>query len=475
MSLVIATGELSSRQGLEWALLIQSVGFIIALVLIAQMTKEKRRPSNIFAWSLLLIFVPVAGVPLYLVFGGRKIRRLVRKKLEIQRLAAQVAREEGLPRTGFFGESSVSSGNSVTFLEDGVSAYRTLCEQIALAQESIYITTYILGRDGIGRDLIHRLAGRAKGGVKVRLLIDALGSLGQGGSHCKPLRDAGGEVARFIPLIPLNTRTSANLRNHRKIAIFDDRRALVGGQNLDGRFMAAFDHPRLFTDFGMLIEGPAVGALLRVFAGDWIFASGQPIESFREHFTRVPEECGDRVIDVISSGPDVEGDPLWERIITLVQEAERSITIVTPYFIPDEVLLQSLIIKAHRGRHVQLIVPERSNHKVVDIARNHYLRLLNAQGVEVLFFRPRMLHAKLIIVDDKIALSGSANIDLRSLFVNFEIGFAHTSLKDLEMFRGWLKERVLPHCVRYCDSIRSSNRKIRLLAENMAHLITPLL
>lgn len=461
--------------GWGWALLVQAVGFIVAVFLILRMANERRQPSNIFAWSLLLIFAPVIGVPLYLVFGGRKIRRLTRRKLEIQLMAARVAREESLPNHDLQYGFSVFSGNRVTFLKDGVQAYRELCEQIASASHSIHIMTYILGRDNIGRDILLRLADRAREGVKVRLLVDALGSLRQCGRFCNPLREAGGEVGRFIPLVPLSTRTSANLRNHRKIAIFDGRRVIVGGQNIDGRFLADYDHPALFTDFGSLIEGPAVSAFNQLFVGDWAFATGKSIEDFRDIFASTVNPCGESHLQIVASGPDVEGDPLWEQIIAYVQEAQKEVTIVTPYFIPDEVLLQSLIIKAHRGRRIRIIVPERSNHPVVDLARNHYLRRLSANGAEVLFYRPRMLHAKLILVDNQVALTGSANIDLRSLFVNFEVAVVHSSQRDVDALTNWVSSHVLPHCIRYKEHRRSGNRRSRLLAEDLAHLITPLL
>lgn len=475
MEPIIASTE-PARQGLQLALLLlQSAAFIAAVAIILRMAVEKRTPSNIFAWSLLLIFLPLLGVPLYLLFGGRKVRRLVRKKLEIQRLAMRAARQSGLPSEGVEDGGGCFEGNRVTLLPDGVEAYNTLCDEIERAQESIHITTYILGGDGIARDIVRRLAAAARRGVTVRLLIDALGSLGHGGRFCEPLRRAGGEVARFIPLLPLSTGTSANLRNHRKIAIFDNSRAIVGGQNIDGRFLGTHNHPRLFTDLSVLVEGPALAPLIRAFVGDWIFASGQDVQQFRSCFGKSQEAAGDSTLEIIASGPDVDGDPLYERIVTLVQELRRELTIITPYFIPDEVILRSLIIKAHAGRRVRIIIPESSNHRIVDLARNHFLRQLNSEGVEVLFYRKRMMHAKLLLVDGEVALTGSANIDPRSLFVNFEIGVVHRSKGDVDMLESWVREQLLPHCVRYKENRRSRTSRTRLFAENLAHLLTPLL
>lgn len=475
MVLGLASTESTGGSGSGLLLLVQSVAYIAAIASILRMAVEKRTPSNIFAWSLLLLFVPLLGVPLYWLFGGRKVRRLVREKLAIQRMADRVSREAGLPISDMRDGVGTFEGNRVTVLRDGVDTFNQLADEIETARESIHITTYILGGDAIARDIVTRLAEAARRGVQVRLLIDALGSLGQGGRFCDPLRKAGGEVARFIPLLPLSTKTSANLRNHRKIAIFDGGRAVVGGQNLDGRFLATYDNPRLFSDMSVLVEGPAVAGLTRAFVGDWVFASGQDAVAFRPFFGKAPAPSGPSTLEVISSGPDVEGDPLYERIVTMVQEAREEITLLTPYFIPDEVILRSLIIKAHNNRRVRVIVPESSNHPLADLARNHFLRELSENGTEVLFYRKRMMHAKLILVDGAQALTGSANIDPRSLFVNFEIGLVHTSREDIEALTAWVDKEVLPHCVRYKENRRSRTSRFRLLGEKLAHLVTPLL
>ncbi|HNX05879.1 MAG TPA: phospholipase D-like domain-containing protein, partial [Opitutales bacterium] len=270
-------------------------------------------------------------------------------------------------------------------------------------------------------------------------------------------------------------RRDFNFRNHRKIAVFDSRRAIVGGQNMDRRFLSPRDSRRLFADLGIVVEGPAVAALTRVFAGDWAFASGEDVSEVLPESLPSTLNAGPSALEVIPSGPDVDGDYLWEKIITLVQEARDSVTIVTPYFIPDEVLFRSLIIRAHNGTKVRIVVPESSNHPIVDLARNRYLRQMSQQGIEILLFRRKMLHAKLILVDGTHAVSGSANIDPRSFFVNFEIGIVHSSPADIAAFEGWLDGHILPHCIEFHASPKSREGTFRLLGENLAHLFTPLL
>ena len=448
------------------------LGFILALLIIGRMILEKRQPSNIFTWSLLVFLVPVIGVPLYLVFGGRKSRRLAARKREIFQIADRIARQTG-------GEAKSSPGgghfekNNFFLLEDGVLTCRALLEEIKQAQTSINIMTYILGRDATGSRIVELLAERARDGLTVRLLMDGLGSFGSGRSFVQGIRDAGGSVARFMPVLPLQTHTSANLRNHRKIAIFDNERAIVGGQNLDNRFLDFEETNTLFLDFSAIIEGPVVSGLNQIFLTDWAYAAKVSPHEFEEIFAHRPPPSGDSSIEIIASGPDVEGDPLWSTVITMVQECRETITIITPYFIPDEVLFRSLMVKAHNGRKVKIILPEHSNHALADLARNHFIRQLHASGADIRFHQKGVVHAKLMIVDE-CALIGSANIDLRSLFVNFEIGLLHRTPGDVRAFQAWVG-RVEADCLSFADTRRVKSTRPQRLAEDFAHLLIPLL
>lgn len=451
------------------------IGFILGLLIIGRMINEKREPSNIFAWSLLILFLPVVGVPLYFLFGGRKSRRLVRRKTAISLLAREVMESSLTERENRAARTQAREGNRFQLLPSGPDTFRELCRQIDLAQQSISIMTYILGEDEPGRQVVQRLAARAREGVQVRLLLDALGSFPRRWSPTlRRLKVSNGQVSFFMPMLPLQTATSANLRNHRKIALFDWSRAVLGGQNLDARFMGPRPDHRMFHDFSALIEGPAVSTLNQVFVADWVFASEEPVEELREALGVVPPVCGESALDIISSGPDVDGDPLWEKVISMVQESRREITIVTPYFIPDEVLYRSLIVKSHSGRRVRLIVPARSNQALVDLARNHYLRGLHAAGVEVLLYHSGMIHAKLILVDGIEALIGSANIDPRSFFVNFEIGVVLSRQADVQALENWVAAS-LGDCHRFADDPRSRVGRTRSRAEDFAHLLVPLL
>jgi cardiolipin synthase len=187
----------------------------------------------------------------------------------------------------------------------------------------------------------------------------------------------------------------------------------------------------------------------------------------------VVEPRGQSELQVIASGPDVPGDPLYEGIVAMIQEAKQSICVITPYFIPDDVLLRSLIVKARAGRAVTLIVPVKSNHPITDFARRHYTRELRQAGGKILCYPYGMMHSKAILVDDRIAQIGSANFDLRSLFVNFELGVLLHSRDDVRHLREWAD--VLEHrCVPLVD--RAKNRTVLGgIAEDLSRLLAPLL
>ncbi len=455
-------------------------GFVLALLIIRRVFAEKRNPSNFFAWFFIIVFFPLIGVPLYFMFGGRKSRKSARIKRQIAEQARSLAADQNDndPRAhdilALDAGGTVTTGNHFELLEDGEVAFARLCTEIETAKDSIHIATYILSKDATGRHIVDLLEKRAREGIQVRLLLDSLGCWNQTRHARHRIRKAGGQVAMFMPVLPIQTQTSSNLRNHRKIAIFDNYRAITGGQNIDMRFLGADFAEDRFVDFSVVTQGPAVAYLNRTFLADWAFAAKESPAKFQEQLRYRPEEAGDSTIEVIASGPDVESDPLWEQILRIIQEFRQSLTIITPYFIPDEVLFRSLIVKAHTGRHIRLVLPLRSNHKSADIARYHYLRQLDAAGVEILFYTPRMLHGKLILADGQVGLIGSANIDVRSLFVNFEIALLHYSREDIAKLEGWA-ETIIRDSIHYKEAVKNKDFMPSKFMQDFVHLLAPLL
>lgn len=459
--------------------LLTVVGFLLAFFAIARLMSERKQPGNTFAWLFAIAFVPYIGVPLYLMFGGRKLKRLAARKAQLCPVIPGAPRA---PSSGKFaarvltlnGACPPVGGNRVSFLTSGEESFERLEYGILHAKESIHLMTFILGRDVVGKRIVRLLAQRAREGVKVRLLLDGLGCFLSAGRFCNPIREAGGEVVRFMPVMPLQTPHSANLRNHRKIAIFDHRVAALGGRNLAVEYMGPHILKRRWRDFGGVVEGPAVRLLDEIFLADWAFASGQSLAALQKELpAEAPAPVGTSEMQIVASGPDVSGDPLYEGILSLVQQAERSVWIVTPYFIPDEVLFRSLQVQARAGIDVRLVVPAKSNHPITDLARRHYLRLLHAAGVKVLFYGPGMIHAKMLLVDGETGLFGSANMDLRSLFLNFEVGAVTYSPTEGHAISAWMQE-IFAHS-RPMPAPRREQRVIPTISEELARLLAPLL
>ncbi|MDR1497406.1 MAG: phospholipase D-like domain-containing protein [Puniceicoccales bacterium] len=449
-----------------------ALGFIMAFAVGMTMLKQRRRQSNIIAWTFFTLLFPVIGLLSFLLFGGRKLRRTAATKRTINRIAGIITRSGGGPPT----PSAPEGGNGITLLDDkdGIATWKALCAEIAAAKTSIHITTYLLGHDETGTEIVRLLSARAREGVQVRLLVDALGSLGVRWRLCDPLIKAGGHVCRFLPVIPFPRQGSANLRNHRKMAVFDGQTAIVGGQNLALEYIGPAPHKGRFRDFSARISGPAVAELTRIFLSDWCFASGESPERHREQLRFRPEPAGAVRIEIVSSGPDEPDDPLWERFIALIQECRKEVTLITPYFVPDETLFRSLLLKIRSGRKVRLILPARSDHPFLDLARRPYLRVLHKAGADVRFHQKRMLHGKLFIVDNSIGVIGSANLDMRSLFVNFEVATFVYSPNTMRRFR-LLSESIAAETLPYAGSkMEARNWRNRAL-EALAHMVGPLL
>ncbi len=272
-----------------------------------------------------------------------------------------------------------------------------------------------------------------------------------------------------MPVFHVPLRGRANLRNHRKLIVVNGRTCLTGGMNLALPSMGPPETSRLWRDFAAVVEGPVVADLEALFASDWTFATGSEPES-EPGSTIDPPGSGSATAQIVASGPDVPGDPLYESLLALIFGARQRIWIVTPYFVPDEMLARALNLAARRGVNVRLIVPIRSNHLSADLARASYLRDLHNAGGRVLLYTPEMLHAKVVIFDEQLAIIGSANMDMRSLFLNYEVALFVWSAEEVEHVAAWAM-----------GLMAYTHRELPVpawpveLAENVVRLLSPLL
>jgi len=413
-------------------------GYVFAFFLIPRIILERRHPSATLAWMLGIALLPLVGVPLYFLIGVRRIRRNIRAKIAtvgsaVSSLSHRLRPEE-LPaaiaeRCGRVliaaGTPPPTEGNRFIVLRTGNEAYEAVLSLIGSAKDHLHAQFFILDVDPVGRRFIQALAARAREGIRVRLLLDAVGSWRALRRTVRPLRDAGGEVEAFMPAFPLHRRWSAHLRNHRKLLIADGRKAFTGGMNIGKKYMGPRSAKEQWRDVAAVIEGPALPDLQALFLDDWAFSTGEtlpegvlfpPPARFGEGD---PPPCA---LQVAASGPDRATRPIYEGVFAAFTAARRRLWIETPYFVPDEGIGAALRNAALRGVDVRLIVPGTSDLRIVTLAGRSYFDEMMAAGIRIFLYRPTNLHSKVLVVDDGIGVIGSPNVDIRSFFLNFELG-----------------------------------------------------
>lgn len=400
-----------------------------ALACLPLVLLRRKEPAATVAWVLVLVFLPLVGVVLFWFFGNDRVRRPARDKaqarneVESQLRALEMARtippgpnlrdDAGLMRlAAAVGRKSPVSGNELDFFVDAESTYAAQLEAIEAATDHVHLAFYIFGADATGRRFLQALIRACERGVRVRLLYDGFGSRGIGRRFLRPLSKAGGHVAAFLPLDPIRRASTVNFRNHRKVLIVDGHIGFMGGINIGDMFLP-------WRDLHMRVQGPAVHQLQEVFAGDWYFATRYHMAD--PCFFPKPPGRGSSVLQVIHSGPDQTTQNLHRLYFAAIATARHSVWIMTPYFVPDPGLRVALQTAAMRGVEVVLILPSRSNHGVTFHAgRSFYDELLQV-GVSIRENRGEFSHAKAMVVDGRFATVGSANLDVRSFRLNFEV------------------------------------------------------
>lgn len=402
----------------------------------AVLNKSDTRAAT--AWVGLIWLVPFVGAALYLFLGINRIQRRAKGLRpggtthsvpleEAPRSPADLDRELGTDRARLIELARVVGkvtrrpllvGNSVHPLVDGDEAYPAMLDAIRNARESISFISYIFEPSGIGAEFVDALAEATARGVDVRVLIDDVGTRYARPRIDRVLRKRGVPVAKFLPALLPRSFTHFNLRNHCKIMVVDGRIGFTGGMNIRRGCLLA-THPRYPTmDLHFRVLGPVVSQLQETFVADWAFTSGEKLEGSRWFPELEPE--GMVLARGITDGPDQNIDKLHWVFLAAIGAARRSIHIMTPYFLPDRVLLKALHLAAHRGVEVDIIVPEKGNLPVVGWAMwGHYRQVLQ-NGIRLWLTPPPFDHSKLFVVDGYWSSIGSSNWDPRSLRLNFE-------------------------------------------------------
>ena len=424
-----------------------TIAAVLLYIITSHVMRQRRHPTAAIAWVLFILLVPYVALPAFWTFGSRKQARprntaqhltppAPSDPLADSAWAVQTALALGQPEPAAFDDLHLHA--------DGSAALHALWQTLEGAEHSIDLCTFLIGRDAVGYDLIARLCGKARTGVRVRLMIDGLGRIMAGSPSLAPLVAVGGEVTRFVPPLhsPLKGRT--NLRDHRKMVIADAAHASArlwsGGRNLASEYFEGAPGTPAWRDLSFDLRGAVVAQAHQLFEHDWAFANGQRLAHTPADANAPAAAAG---AQLVASGPDQVDDTVYALLVTAAYRARRRIAIITPYFVPDAALLMALCMAARRGVLVDLLMPARSNHALSDIARRRALRTLADAGGRI-WLAPHMLHAKLAVVDDVMALAGSANIDSRSLFLNYEMMMAFHDTAVVAHFADWFEaERVL--------------------------------
>lgn len=428
------------------------------------------------SWMLSIFFLPYIVVPLYFLIGIRKRERKHKKEyvkfnpvrehdpyvLDDPHHALQnILKKNGIP--------PATKGNAFELITNDTEAYHRMLQEINNAKYSIDICTYVFQFDKTTKEIIDALTKKSKEGVRVRLLMDLVGSLGANFNQkgFNALKEAGGEVAFFIPILKRPLQNYINLRNHRKIYLFDQTTLLSGGMNLSNEYMGEADGSKRWEDLLYCLKGPSVHHFYHIFQNDWVYATK---EEDKIYLKRVEAYDGESTVQVVPSGPDIPSDALYESLLNAIYNARERIWIVTPYFVPDENMIQALVIAHHKGVDVKLITPKDSDHLLADLARSPYMRELDEIGADVVLYEGEMLHAKAILFDDVGGMVGSVNLDNRSLFLNYEVVTFVYSPQFIESIEGWMQV-LMQHSSRGMKK----PSKLREAVENIMKVFAPLL
>ena len=391
----------------------------------------RRPPASAIAWVIGLVLVPYVWLPLFILFGRRKLKVAAvggapPEPCADAHWAAQLLSSFGLPPP---------AEGVVRFHANGQEALDALWQIIESAQHRLDVGTFLVADDALGRELIGRLARRAGEGVRVRLLVDGAGVWFARHPSFRRLREAGGQVALFHPLLSLHPHGSRNLRSHRKLVLADDARLWSGGRNFAAEYFCG-EGPQAqpWIDLSFDLRGATAEIAGRQFQMDWTHRHGK---------LQRGTVCGGSTgapaaTQFLPSGPDQAEDTALGLLVAACYRARHQVLVVTPYFVPDESLLTALRLAARRGIRVMIVLPQISNHRMADFVRSRALRMLAAAGARISLV-PQMVHAKAVVVDQDLALCGSVNLDVRSLLLNYESAVVFYGVAEINWLNEWIE------------------------------------
>lgn len=457
---------------------------VTVIVILCVIVSENRNPVKSLAWVTVLLLLPLVGIVLYLFFGRsikntRMISRRNRRRLMRAERTTSVAGDEMLSESTLqqvrlaksLTASPLYSGNEIQVYTDGKTKFAALEEDLRSAKSYINIQYYIIQDDKVGNRIADILIERAHAGVSVNVIYDNVGSFDTHRRFFRRMRDAGINVYPFfkVSFPPFGTRI--NWRNHRKICIIDGRVGYVGGMNIADRYIDGGKNFEQWRDTHLRLTGPAVASLQYSFAVDWNFM-GQPL--LEEAIEAESGEQGDMPAQLITSGPTSQWSNIAMMYHKAIADARHRVYIQTPYFLPTEGLLKALQTAALSHVDVRIMLPRRTDSRLMQYASFSYIGECLAAGIKVYLYNPGMMHAKTLIVDDEIVSVGSTNFDFRSFEHNFEANlFVYSQRFTQEMAE--IFHRDMCQCTRLYSVTWSQRRRSHKVAESFVRLLSPIL
>ncbi|MBU9723025.1 MULTISPECIES: cardiolipin synthase [Bacillaceae] len=469
------------------------INMLFAIVLIFI---ERKDASTTWAWLLILFFIPVLGFIIYLFLGQNLTRRKMFHWEDIEKIGIEDAinmQMEKMKDPSFShddpaiqryndliymhlvnNDALLSMDNEITVFSDGKEKFNTLLEDIRQAKEFIHIQTYIFRNDNLGKKIIQALTEKAKSGVKVRVLYDELGSRKLRRKNFNDLVAHGGEIGVFFPskLALINLRL--NYRNHRKLINIDGQIGYIGGFNIGDEYLGLKEKFGYWRDTHLRIQGPVVDAIQTRFILDWNHASKQHYIGYEKSYFPDKKTYGTAAVQIVSSGPDSEWEQIKNGYIKMIMSAKKSIYIQTPYFIPDLSLLNALQIAALSGKDVRLMIPNKPDHPFIYWATlSHVANLLKA-GAKVYIYENGFIHSKTIVIDQEINSVGTANIDIRSFKLNFEVNaFIYDTVVSKKLVEDF--ERDMEKSTLLTQELYDKRPRMVRFKESISRLLSPIL
>nr|WP_139365598.1 cardiolipin synthase [Shouchella patagoniensis] len=469
------------------------VNLLLAAILIFI---ERKDAQATWAWLLILFFIPLVGFIIYILLGQTLTRRKMFqwegiKKVGLDHLISE-QKDDLLSPTFRFNSTTVDENrdliymhlmnndailtkqNDVRIYTDGKKKFDQLLTDIKNAETFIHIQYYIFRYDGIGKEIIDALTEKAKEGVKVRLLYDDLGSRSLRKRYLKAFREAGGEIGIFFPSRFTIVNLRLNFRNHRKLVNIDGKYGYIGGFNVGDEYLGKKKKFGYWRDTHLRIEGPALAAIQTRFILDWNQASKEYHISYHNRYFPQFEYTGKTPIQIVSSGPDSEFEQIKNGYLKMIMDARKSILIQTPYFIPDQTLLDALRVAAQTGIEVKIMIPNKPDHMFVYWATTSHIGEMLKSGATVYIYENGFIHNKVLVVDEKVSSVGTANIDQRSFKLNFEVNaFIYDPAIANDLIQDFAEDvKVSTHLT--LEVYENRAKRIRF-KESISRLLSPIL